>query len=98
MPRISQKALLWVLLTFSTFLLRTAGQAPAKTPGPPPTLGLEKGIKRFDTPDFKIGVANASLTLPSLQPQGADGFDFTPADLLEARSKDGFYHLGDIQF
>jgi hypothetical protein len=32
----------------------------------------------------------------ALKPKGADGFDFTPGDLLVARSKDGYFHLGDV--
>jgi len=39
-----------------------------------------------------------SLMLAALEPNGGNGFDFTPADRLVMRSKDGFYHLGDIKF
>src|SRR5205814_5200420 len=73
-------------------------QTPVRTPEPPSTLGIEQGTTEFDTPDFKIRIVNASGTLAVLEPKGANGFDFTPADRLSARSKDGFYHLGDIRF
>ncbi len=73
-------------------------QAPAKTPEPPSTLGLEQGFSEFDTPDFRIKLLKASQTLAALEPKSANGFDFTPADRLAVRSKDGFYHLGDIKF
>jgi hypothetical protein len=62
----------------------------------PPTLGLEQGLIEIDTPDFNLKLVKASQTVAALEPKGADGFDFTPADQLEARSRDGFYHLGDL--
>ncbi len=55
-------------------------------------------LSEFDTPDFKIKLVKASQTLAALEPRGANGFDFTPADRIAIRSKDGFYHLGDITF
>ena len=61
-----------------------------------PTLGLEQGISTFDTPAFGLGLVNASQTVAALQPKGADGFDFTPADWLERRNRNGFFHLGDL--
>lgn len=73
-------------------------QTPTATPEKPPTLGLEQGFVEFDTPDFKIKLVKASQTLASLEPKGANGFDFTPADRLAMRAKDGFYHFGDITF
>lgn len=62
----------------------------------PPTLGLEQGTQDFDTPDFTLKLVKASQTVAALQPKGADGFDFTPADQLEVRAGDRFYHLGDL--
>jgi hypothetical protein len=50
----------------------------------------------FDTPDFPLKLVKESQTIAALQPKGANGFDFTPADRLADRSKDGFYHLGDL--
>jgi hypothetical protein len=32
----------------------------------------------------------------ALLPVGAESFDFTPADWLERRAADGYYHLGDL--
>jgi len=74
------------------------GQSPAKTPEQPSTLGLEQGYIEFVTPDFRVKFVKASQTLAALEPQGGNGFDFTPADRIVARSKDGFYHFGDIRF
>lgn len=64
----------------------------------PPTLGLEQGLIVRETPDFDLKIVRSSQTLAALQPKGAAGFDFTPADLLERRSSDGFHHLGDLTF
>jgi hypothetical protein len=82
-----------ILLGFSTI-----GQTPTRTPELPPTLGIEQGISEFDTPDFRIKLVNASQTLAALEPKGANGFDFTPADRIANRARDGFYHFGDITF
>ena len=38
----------------------------------------------------------SSQTVAALKPKGADGFDFTPGDLLAARSQNGYFHLGDL--
>jgi hypothetical protein len=62
----------------------------------PPTLGLEQGTLDFDTPDFRLKLVKASQTVAALQPKSAAGFDFTPADRLELRSRNGFNHLGDL--
>jgi hypothetical protein len=68
---------------------RNATDAPA-------TLGLEQGLIELDTPDFTLKLVKASQTVAALEPKGAEGFDFTPADLLERRAGDGYYHLGDL--
>lgn len=66
-------------------------KAPA-TPGPM----LDQGIVSFDTPDFTLSLVRSSQTVAALKPKGADGFDFTPGDLLVERSRNGYFHLGDI--
>ncbi|HET7626312.1 MAG TPA: DUF5695 domain-containing protein, partial [Verrucomicrobiae bacterium] len=62
----------------------------------PPTLGLDQGYIELDTPDFNLKLVKASQTVAALQPKGANGFDFTPADQLENRAANGFFHLGDL--
>lgn len=62
----------------------------------PPTLGLEHGYIELDTPNFKLKLVKESQTVAGLQPKGAGGFDFTPADRLESRARDGYHHLGDL--
>ncbi len=68
---------------------------PSRTAGPA-TLGLDQGLSEIDTPDFALKLVKASQTVAALQPKGADGFDFTPADQIETRAADGFYQLGDL--
>jgi len=57
---------------------------------------LEQGYLEFDTPEFKLKIVKASQTIAALEPKGAGGFDFTPADRLERRAANGFHHLGDL--
>ena len=73
------------------------GQTTSRSPGPP-TLGIDQGLSEFDTADFRIKLVKASQTLAALEPKAATGFDFTPADRLNIRGANGFYHLGDIIF
>ncbi|HEU5397265.1 MAG TPA: DUF5695 domain-containing protein, partial [Verrucomicrobiae bacterium] len=63
-----------------------------------PTLGLDQGFLEFDTPDFHLKLVKASQTLAALEPKGAAGFDFTPADQLSVRDGDHFYQFGDLTF
>ena len=58
---------------------------------------LDDGTIDFDTPDFTLTLARSSQTAASLTPKGAPGFDFTPGDLLVARSQNGYHHLGDLE-
>ncbi|HYL83801.1 MAG TPA: DUF5695 domain-containing protein [Candidatus Angelobacter sp.] len=64
----------------------------------PPTPGpmLEQGYMDLDTPAFALRLVRSSQTVAALKPKGEPDFDFTPGDLLVARSRDGYYHLGDI--
>jgi hypothetical protein len=71
-------------------------QRSDQSPPPPPTLGLDQGYLDFDTPDFQLKLVKASQTVAALQPKGANGFDFTPADRLERRAANGYHHLGDL--
>ena len=100
----------WLCLSLLSTLLSTLlpfaalgqnAQAPRPRMGfgaarGPATLGLEQGILDFDTPDFSLRLVKASQTVAALQPKGGSGFDFTPADRLEERARDGFYQLGDL--
>jgi hypothetical protein len=57
---------------------------------------LDQGIQDYETPNFTLSLVRSSQTVAALKPKGADGFDFTPGDLLVARSQNGYFHLGDL--
>ena len=57
---------------------------------------LSQGKVPFDTPEFSLSLVRSSQTVAALQPKGAGDFDFTPGDLLAARSNSGYFHLGDL--
>ena len=71
---------------------------PRVTDNRPATLGIEQGVVSFETPSFKLELLKSSQTVSSLQTADTEKFDFTPHDLLEKRNKDGYYHLGDLNF
>lgn len=79
-----------------TALALNAQQQGSRKAPPVPGPMLEQGVETIDTPDFELSLVRSSQTVAALKPKGADGFDFTPGDLLVARSKDGYYHLGDL--
>lgn len=74
------------------------GQSAKGNERRPPTPGamLAQGTVDFDTPEFMLSLVRSSQTISALKPKGADNFDFTPGDLLTARSQDGYFHLGDL--
>jgi len=82
------------LLTLWALTSASAQQAAKKAPVPGPM--LEAGVEDFDTPDFTLSLVKTSQTVAALKPKGGDGFDFTPGDLLVARSQNGYFHLGDL--
>ncbi len=57
---------------------------------------LAQGKMDFETPEFTLSLVRSSQTVAALKPKGENDFDFTPGDLLVERSKDGYFHLGDI--
>jgi hypothetical protein len=69
-------------------------QKKKEPPVPGPMLGA--GTVDFDTPEFTLTLVRSSQTVAALKPKASSDFDFTPGDLLIARSKDGYFHLGDI--
>jgi hypothetical protein len=85
-----------VLSLFATIL--SAAQEEKKKEPPTPGPMLSQGTVDFDTPDFTLTLVRSSQTVAALKPKAASDFDFTPGDLLIARSKDGYFHLGDITF
>src|SRR5437764_8099248 len=82
---------LWASTTTSA-----RAQGPHKKISAIPGPMLSQGTQQFETPDFKLTLVKSSQTLAALKPKGAGDFDFTPGDLLVERSRDGYYHLGDV--
>jgi hypothetical protein len=80
-----------------TIALPAAGtQAQRAEPPAAPGPMLQQGIDHLPTPGFDLDLVRSSQTVAALKPKAAEGFDFTPGDLLIRRSTDGFYHLGDL--
>lgn len=87
-----------ILIIALIFCFSAFAQTPSPTPTPTPTLGIEQGFAEFQTPNFTLKLLKSSQTVSALLPKNGNGFDFTPADLLEKRASNGFYHLGDLRF
>jgi len=79
-------------VVFATGFSQNAKEKKPPVPGPM----LEQGIVNYETPEFTLSLVLSSQTVAALKPKGSDGFDFTPGDLLVARSQNGYFHLGDI--
>src|SRR5213079_1596641 len=75
---------------------RSGAQERAHKEPPTPGPMLAQGRITLDTPEFTLDLVRSSQTVAGLKPKAAPEFDFTPGDLLVERSKDGYYHLGDI--
>src|SRR5581483_6267020 len=82
----------------SAFAALSYVAAQQRTPPPPPTPGpmLSDGTMGLHTPELELSLVRSSQTVAALHPTQDKTFDFTPGDLLVERSRDGYYHLGDI--
>ncbi len=86
-----RQKLKWIVLFLIAAVLSPCG---AKAQAAPPQSEI-----LIKTSDFALTLDPISQTARSLKPAGGkDNFDYTPADKLAERSRDGFYHLGDITF
>ncbi|HVI80873.1 MAG TPA: DUF5695 domain-containing protein, partial [Candidatus Acidoferrum sp.] len=86
-----------LIVSFSAVLSSagTAQEVKKKQPAIPGPM-LSQGTMDLDTPEFTLTLVRSSQTVAALKPKGAGDFDFTPGDLLIERSKDGYFHLGDL--
>ena len=84
------------LFLLCCFALLAACQEQGKKQPPVPGPMLSQGTMDLDTPEFALSLVRSSQTVAALKPRGAGGFDFTPGDLLAERSRDSYFHLGDI--
>jgi len=92
-----QGVLFSVLIFALPITIATASaQKPQEKKPPVPGPMLEQGIANYETPEFTVSLVRSSQTVAALKPKGTDGFDFTPGDLLVARSQNGYFHLGDL--
>ncbi len=82
----------------TSFTLLIIGQEPTVESGAPSTLELTGGFLELSTNNFQLNLVKASQTVASLKPKNEPKFDYTPYELLGNRDKDGYYHLGDINF
>ncbi len=83
------------------FLIISASIACSQQPSAdnrPATLGINQGVVSFNTLNFDLELLKSSQTVSSLRTTDTEKFDFTPHWLLQKRDKDGYYHLGDINF
>ncbi len=97
--RRSRVATLLVAIALSIPLVvsdRAAAQGPGQKPAPKPGPMLDRGTFAVEAPDFRLTLVRTSQTVAALEPKAAAGFDFTPGDRLVERSRDGYYHLGDL--
>jgi hypothetical protein len=74
----------------------TVARQPPPRPAPAPGPMLEQGTVTLDSPDFELVLVRSSQTVAALRSKRGGGFDFTPGDLLVERSRNGYYHLGDL--
>lgn len=61
-------------------------------------LALDQPLIKLETPSFLLNLVSSSQTVASLRPKSMPELDYTPGDSLAARSGNGLYHLGDIDF
>jgi hypothetical protein len=91
--RLFSLGVLVILPSAALFIAHARRQAkPPLAPGPM----LQQGFMDLDTPAFSLRLVRSSQTVAALKPKGTADFDFTPGDRLVERSKDGYYHLGDL--
>lgn len=84
---------IWLLFSISAKL---SGQSPWESiAGEPENLGLDRGFREFSAGGFVLRLVDASQTMAGLI-TADEGFDFTPSDYLERRSRNNLYHIGDI--
>lgn len=88
----------FVLVYFLAFYTGYIFSQTQSTDHRPSTLGIEQGVVSFTTGSFDLELLNSSQTVLSLCTNNVEKFDFTQHDRLKSRDKDGYYHLGDLNF
>ena len=88
----------FILVSFLIMATAIAFSQQSTADNRPATLGVEHGVVSFSTPNFNLELLKSSQTVSSLRTTNTEKFDFTPHQLLAKRDKDGYYHLGDLNF
>ena len=83
------------LLAAQLIILGSTPQATAQSVKTPNAF-LASGKKSLRTPALSVDILRYSGTVASLRPRSEPSFDYTPSDLLPQRSRDTYYHLGDL--
>ena len=96
LPTTRRSSLPWLILVLLSGALSPGGAAQGRKPAPTAGPMLDQGTMSIETADFQLDLVRSSQTVAALRAKGAEPFDFTPGDLLVERSRDGYYHLGDI--
>ncbi len=96
LPTTRRSSLPWLILVLLSGALSPGGAAQGRKPAPTAGPMLDQGTMSIETADFQFDLVRSSQTVAALRAKGAEPFDFTPGDLLVERSRDGYYHLGDI--
>jgi hypothetical protein len=93
----------WLAGAAALALVSAASSGQSDPAGRNAELGamLDQGLVRFETPEHKLRLVRSSGTVAGLEARDSEekdgkSFGFTPAELLAARSIDGYYHLGDL--
>ena len=84
------------LLSIIAIAIPVSSQEQTSNAPPAPGPMLAQGTIELHTTDFDLTLVRSSQTIAALRPKISPDFDFTPGDLLAARSQDGYFHLGDI--
>ncbi len=92
--RTREHSVLLILAVAAFTYLAARQRTAAASPSPGPM--LSQGTVTLQTPDLELILVRSSQTVAALHPTQDRSFDFTPGDLLIERSRDGYYHLGDI--
>jgi hypothetical protein len=94
--RFAARFCLIALLSMIAISIPASSQEQRSNPPPAPGPMLAQGTIELHTTDFDLTLVRSSQTIAALRPKISPDFDFTPGDLLVARSQDGYFHLGDI--
>jgi hypothetical protein len=89
--RFAARFCLIALLSMIAISIPASSQEQRSNPPPAPGPMLAQGTIELHTTDFDLTLVRSSQTIAALRPKISPDFDFTPGDLLVARSQDGYF-------